>query len=315
MSNNLVEVQNLKKYFKISNDKYLHAVDDVSFSIKEGETLGLVGESGCGKSTVGNLIVRLLKADSGKVLFKGENVLELKGHAAKEMCRNMQIIFQDPYSSLNPRKDIRSILTESYIVQKLCPRSEINDRIAQLCTETGIDEDDLMKYPYELDGGKRQMVGITRALSLNPQFIVCDEPVSALDVSVQARIINLLMSLQKKYGFAYLFVSHDLSVVRHISNQIAVMYLGKIVEYTLCDTLFSEPMHPYTIALLSAIPSVDVDQKMDRIVLTGDVPSPINPKPGCRFAGRCPKAKPECFEKEPILEEKRPGHYVSCHFA
>ncbi|MGE5614311.1 MAG: oligopeptide/dipeptide ABC transporter ATP-binding protein, partial [Bacillota bacterium] len=233
---------------------------------------------------------------------------------AKAMCRNMQMIFQDPYSSLNPRKDIRGILSEPYLVQKLCKGAELEKRIREVCSNTGISEEDLQKFPHELDGGKRQMVGIARALSLNPKFIVCDEPVSALDVSVQARIINLLMELQKKFGFAYLFVSHDLSVVRHISNRIAVMYLGKIVEMCDCDELFENPKHPYTIALLSAIPTTDIDTKMNRIILKGDVPSPINPKPGCRFAGRCYKAQDICFKENPAFEEKESNHYVACHF-
>ena len=313
MSDKLIEVKNLKKYFHISKTQCLHAVDDVSFTINRGETLGLVGESGCGKSTIGNLVMRLLKADSGEILYEGEDILKLRGRSSKEMRRKMQIIFQDPYSSLNPRKDVRGILSEGYIVQKLCPKAEIDDRIHELCKNTGISEDDLQKFPHELDGGKRQMVGIARALSLNPEFIVCDEPVSALDVSVQARIINLLMEMQKKFGFAYLFVSHDLSVVRHISNRIAVMYLGKVAEFCSCDELFSNPLHPYTQELLSAIPSVDVDHKMERIVLKGDVPSPINPRPGCRFAGRCMYAKDICFQKEPVYEEKCSGHFVACH--
>lgn len=315
MSEILIEVKNLKKYFHISKTQQLHAVDDISFCIHKGETLGLVGESGCGKSTVGNVIMRLLTADSGEILYEGKNILELRGQESKLMRRNMQMIFQDPYSSLNPKKDIRGILSEAYRVQKLCKRSEIDGRIDQLCTITGISKDDLNKYPHELDGGKRQMVGIARALSMNPKFIVCDEPVSALDVSIQARIINLLMELQRKFGFAYLFVSHDLSVVRHISNRIAVMYLGKVMETCECDELFANPLHPYTKALLSAIPSVDLDTKKKRIVLKGDVPSPINPKPGCRFAGRCRFATEECFQKEPEYREISPGHFVACHKA
>ena len=313
MSEVLIEVRNLKKYFHISKTQQLHAVDDVSFYINKGETLGLVGESGCGKSTVGNVIMRLLAADSGEILYEGRDILKLEGQASKLMRRNMQMIFQDPYSSLNPKKDIRGILSEAYRVQKLCKRSEIDERIDELCAITGISSDDLKKYPHELDGGKRQMVGITRALSVNPKFIVCDEPVSALDVSIQARIINLLMELQSKFGFAYMFVSHDMSVVRHISNRIAVMYLGKIVETCECDELFANPKHPYSQALLSAIPSVDLSTKRERIVLKGDVPSPINPKPGCRFAGRCRYTTEECSQREPEYREITPGHFVACH--
>ena len=313
MSEVLIEVRNLKKYFHISKTQQLHAVDDVSFYINKGETLGLVGESGCGKSTVGNVIMRLLAADSGEILYEGRDILKLEGQASKLMRRNMQMIFQDPYSSLNPKKDIRGILSEAYRVQKLCKRSEIDERIDELCAITGISSDDLKKYPHELDGGKRQMVGITRALSVNPKFIVCDEPVSALDVSIQARIINLLMELQSKFGFAYMFVSHDMSVVRHISNRIAVMYLGKIVETCECDELFANPKHPYSQALLSAIPSVDLSAKRERIVLKGDVPSPINPKPGCRFAGRCRYTTEECSQREPEYREITPGHFVACH--
>ncbi len=315
MSNVLLKVENLKKYFKVGDKKYLHAVDDISFEIYEGETLGLVGESGCGKSTVGNVLMRLLSADGGKVIFKDTDIFSLKGRAAKEMCKNMQIIFQDPYSSLNPRKNIRSSLSEAYIVQKLCKPSEIDERIEKLCEDTGITNEDLEKFPHELDGGKRQMVGIARALSLNPKFIVCDEPVSALDVSIQAKIINMLMELQQKFGFAYLFISHDLSVVRHISTRIAVMYLGQIVEICPCDDLFLSPMHPYTIALLSAIPNIERDKRVERIVLKGDVPSPVNPGAGCRFAKRCYKAKDICFEQEAELKEKMQGHFVRCHFA
>lgn len=313
MSEVLIEVRNLKKYFNISKTQQLHAVDDVSFFINKGETLGLVGESGCGKSTVGNVIMRLLAADSGEVLYEGRDILKLEGRASKLMRRNMQMIFQDPYSSLNPKKDVRGILSEAYRVQKLCKRNEIDERIDELCAITGISSDDLKKYPHELDGGKRQMVGITRALSVNPKFIVCDEPVSALDVSIQARIINLLMELQSKFGFAYMFVSHDMSVVRHISNRIAVMYLGKIVETCECDELFANPKHPYSQALLSAIPSVDLSAKRERIVLKGDVPSPINPKPGCRFAGRCRYTTEECSQREPEYREITPGHFVACH--
>ena len=311
----LIKVEHLKEYFKISGKGMLHAVDDVNFEIYEGVTLGLVGESGCGKSTVGNVIMRLLQQTDGKLYLEGENVFEASKEKKNDYCRKMQIIFQDPYSSLNPRKTIRSILSEAYIVQKLCPKEEIEGKIRELCDIVGISQRLLDYYPHELDGGTRQVVGIARALSLNPKFIVCDEPVSSLDVSVQAKIINLLMDLQKQFGLTYLFISHDLSVVRHISNRIAVMYLGQIVEIADTDKIFENCQHPYSIALLSAIPKVDVEHKTERIILEGDVPSPINPKPGCRFAKRCWMARERCFADEPALAEVEPGHCVACHYA
>lgn len=311
----LIEVRHLKEYFKIPGKGMLHAVDDVSFEIYPGETLGLVGESGCGKSTVGNVIMRLIPQTDGELLLEGENVFTASKEQKSTYCRKMQIIFQDPYSSLNPRKTVRSILSEAYLVQNLCPKKEIEGRIRELCDTVGISQTLLDYYPHELDGGTRQVVGIARALSLNPKFIVCDEPVSSLDVSVQAKIINLLMDLQKKFGLTYLFISHDLSVVRHISNRIAVMYLGEIVEIATTDQIFENCQHPYSIALLSAIPKVDVNHKTERIILEGDVPSPINPKPGCRFAKRCWMAQEKCFSEAPCLCEVEPGHCVACHFA
>lgn len=311
----LIEVRHLKEYFKIPGKGMLHAVDDVSFEIYPGETLGLVGESGCGKSTVGNVIMRLIPQTDGELLLEGENVFTASKEQKSTYCRKMQIIFQDPYSSLNPRKTVRSILSEAYLVQNLCPKKEIEGKIRELCDTVGISQALLDYYPHELDGGTRQVVGIARALSLNPKFIVCDEPVSSLDVSVQAKIINLLMDLQKKFGLTYLFISHDLSVVRHISNRIAVMYLGEIVEIAATDQIFENCQHPYSIALLSAIPKVDVNHKTERIILEGDVPSPINPKPGCRFAKRCWMAQEKCFSEEPCLCEVEPGHCVACHFA
>lgn len=310
----LIEAQDLKKYFSIRGKGKLHAVDGISFYVDKGETLALVGESGCGKSTVGNLVMRLLDPTGGKILLNGSNIYETTGEASKLLFRKMQIIFQDPYSSLNPRKTIRSILREAYVVQKMGSAEEIDQKIMDLCTTVGISHDLLDHYPHELDGGMRQVVGIARALSLSPEFIVCDEPVSSLDVSVQAKIINLLMDLQKQLNLSYLFISHDLSVVRHISNRVAVMYLGQIVEIADVDDIFSNAMHPYTIALLSAVPNVDVTKKASRIILQGDVPSPINPKPGCRFAPRCWMAKPECSTLEPRLTEVAQGHCVACPF-
>lgn len=310
----LVQVQNLKKYFDIKGKGKLHAVDDVSFDIYPGETIGLVGESGCGKSTVGNLVMRLHKPTGGRLLFRGKSVFEAKREEHLELCKKIQIIFQDPYSSLNPRKTIRSILREAYNIHNISKGDELEQTIHTLCGEAGISVDLLDKYPHELDGGKRQIVGIARALSLSPEFIVCDEPVSSLDVSIQATIINLLIDLQKKKGLAYLFISHDLSVVRHISNRIAVMYLGQIIELAETDEIFANAKHPYTIALLSAVPKIDLNNRTSRIVLKGDVSSPINPKPGCRFAPRCWMAQQICSEKAPELKVVGEGHCAACHF-
>lgn len=310
----LVQVQHLKKYFDVGKKGKLHAVDDVSFDVYPGETVGLVGESGCGKSTVGNLIMRLHKPTDGTLLFDGRSVFDAKGKDHMELCREIQIIFQDPYSSLNPRKTIRSILQEAYNIHGIAKGEELENMIHVLCGEAGISLDLLDKYPHELDGGKRQIVGIARALSLDPKFIVCDEPVSSLDVSIQATIINLLIDLQKKKDLAYLFISHDLSVVRHISNRIVVMYLGQIIEIADTDEIFANAVHPYTIALLSAVPKVDWENKTHRIVLKGDVTSPIDPKPGCRFAARCWMAQDICREKQPEMQEVGKGHCAACHF-
>ena len=312
----LIEVNNLKKYFQVGSGKTLHAVDDVSFSLEKGQTLGLVGESGCGKSTVGTVIMRLQDPTSGELLFEGKDIFKCKNRKENlQYCKEMQIVFQDPYSSLNPKKTIRSILSEGYLIHHTVSKKDLNDVLALLSEKTGISKDMWDQYPHELDGGKRQVVGIARALSMNPKFIVCDEPVSSLDVSVQAKVLNLLMDLQKEMNLSYLFISHDLSVVKHISDRIAVMYLGQIVETADKETLFADTRHPYSIALLSAIPKVDVENKVSRIVLKGDVPSPINPKPVCRFANRCWMSQPICFEQEPELKEVSPGHCVKCHFA
>lgn len=312
----LIEVKNLKKYFQVGSGKTLHAVDDVSFSLEKGQTLGLVGESGCGKSTVGTVIMRLQDPTSGELLFEGKDIFKCKNRKENlQYCKEMQIVFQDPYSSLNPKKTIRSILSEGYLIHHTVSKKDLNDVLALLSEKTGISKDMWDQYPHELDGGKRQVVGIARALSMNPKFIVCDEPVSSLDVSVQAKVLNLLMDLQKEMNLSYLFISHDLSVVKHISDRIAVMYLGQIVETADKETLFADTRHPYSIALLSAIPKVDVENKVSRIVLKGDVPSPINPKPMCRFANRCWMSQPICFEQEPELKEVSPGHCVKCHFA
>jgi oligopeptide/dipeptide ABC transporter ATP-binding protein len=308
----LVTIKNLKKYFKIPEKGELHAVDGISFDILKGETLGLVGESGCGKSTVGNVIMRIHEATDGEINFDSKNILLLNSAELKEMRKEIQIVFQDPFSSLNPKKTIRTILAEPYKIHKTCKRKEINERVDSIIEKVGLEPYVLRKFPHELDGGKRQMVGIARALSLNPKFIVCDEPVSSLDVSVQATIINLLSDMQKKLGLTYLFISHDLSVVRHISNRVAVMYLGQIVEIAPTDLIFENALHPYTIALLSAVPRLDFGNEIKRIVLKGDVPSPLNPKPGCRFAPRCWMAKKECFTTDTKLIEAEEGHQVSC---
>lgn len=311
----IVQVKNLKKHFKIHRKGMLHAVDDVTFALRKGETLGLVGESGCGKSTVGNVIMRLIDKAEGQLLYKGNDVFHATKEEELEYRKKMQIIFQDPFSSLNPRKTVRSILSEAYVIHKIGSGKQLNSKIRQLCETMGMSPETLDYYPHELDGGTRQVVGIARALSTSPDFIVCDEPVSSLDVSVQAKIINLMMDLQKNLGLTYLFISHDLSVVRHISDRIAVMYLGQIVEMADTDLIFENAMHPYTIALLSAVPRVDVKNKVSRILLKGDVPSPLNPKPGCRFAPRCWLAQEECFNRNPQLAEVEPGHQVSCIMA
>jgi oligopeptide/dipeptide ABC transporter ATP-binding protein len=311
----LLEAKNLKKYFAIPRKGNLHAVDNVSFTVNQGETMGLVGESGCGKSTVGNVIIRLLPHTDGRLLFRGKDVFSVPKREQLEYCKKMQIIFQDPFSSLNPKKSIKDILSETYKIHKMGKGRVLDELIRRLCDKVQIPKTLLNYFPHELDGGMRQVIGIARALSLNPEFIVCDEPVSSLDVSIQARIINLLIDLQKEMNLSYLFISHDLSVVRHISKRIAIMYLGQIVEMADTNTIFENTMHPYSIALLSAIPIVDVERKVTRIILKGDVPSPMNPKPGCRFAPRCWMVKPECTESDPPLVTVEPGHEVACHFA
>lgn len=307
----LVEVKNLKKYFKVPAGMN-HAVDDVSLTIHRGETVGVVGESGCGKSTLGRAIIRLHEATDGQVLFDGKDITHIKGKELKEAREKMQIVFQDPYSSLNPRyrveKTVLEPLKNSGRFRNVDDMRMEADRLMEL---VGIDERLRQSYPHELDGGRRQRVCIARALALNPQFVVCDEPVSALDVSIQAQVLNLLKDLQNEMGMAYMFVTHDLSVVRHISDTICVMYLGQLVEKCTTKELFSKQLHPYTKALLSAIPSTDLDHPMQRIQLKGEITSPINPKPGCRFASRCPYASDVCHEPQK-LEEVEKGHFVQC---
>ena len=309
----ILEVKSLRKYFKTPKGM-LHAVDDVSFSIERGKTLGLVGESGCGKSTTGRAILRLVEPTSGEVHFDGCNVLALSKRELQKKRGEMQIIFQDPYSSIDPRKAVFESIEEPLKVNQVCKtRQELAERVYELMRMAGISERYVNSYPHELDGGRRQRVGIARALALNPKFIVLDEPVSALDVSIQAQVLNLLQQRQAELGLTYLFISHDLSVVKHISDYIAVMYLGRIVEYADYKSIFSNPLHPYTQALLSAIPLPRIDVVRERIILEGDVSSPINPKPGCRFCSRCRHRQPICAEQEPPLTEYENGHFAACH--
>ncbi len=309
----IVEVRNLVKHFPVDgSDDVVQAVDDVSFDIIGGETLGLVGESGCGKSTVGRCLLRLIEPTSGEVLFEGKNIVGRPNKQMQALRREMQIIFQDPYASLNPRLSIRSIVSEPLKIHRIGGKSEQNDRVADLLQKVGLDPKYADRYPHEFSGGQRQRIGIARALALNPKLVICDEPVSALDVSVQAQVVNLLQELQDEFGLTYLFISHGLAVVEHISDRVAVMYLGKIVEICKAEELYEHPLHPYTKALLSAIPIPDPTKKRDRIVLTGDVPTPINPPSGCRFRTRCPIAIDECAAIDPELREIKPGHFAAC---
>ena len=315
MSDVILEVKNLKKYFKTSKGM-LHAVDDVSFTLERGTTLGVVGESGCGKSTLGRSILRLIEPSSGEVLFEGQDVAALSTREMRHMRKDMQIIFQDPYSSLDPRKTVYQAISEPIIKHKLIKdKAALEARVLELMETVGLAERLINTYPHELDGGRRQRIGIARALALNPKFIVCDEPVSALDVSIQAQIINLLKELQQKMGLTYIFITHDLSVVNHFSDEIAVMYLGQMVEKAPAEELFANPIHPYTKALLSAIPVPDLDHKTERILLKGEISSPINPKDECRFKKRCFAACEKCECGAPRLVEVSPNHFVACHMA
>jgi oligopeptide/dipeptide ABC transporter ATP-binding protein len=309
----LLKVAELTKHFPVENsDDVVQAVDGVTFDIAEGETLGLVGESGCGKSTVGRCILRLYEPTSGSVSFDGRDILKLSPAEMRSVRREMQIIFQDPYASLNPRLSILSIVSEPLKIHGVSNAAERRDRVADLLSKVGLDPAYMNRYPHEFSGGQRQRIGIARALALNPKLIICDEPVSALDVSVQAQVVNLLQDLQEQFGLTYLFISHGLAVVEHISDRVAVMYLGKIVEIADAQDLYQNPLMPYTKALLSAIPVPDPKQKRERIILKGDVPTPINPPSGCRFRTRCPIAIERCAEVVPELREITPGHFAAC---
>lgn len=315
MPEKILEVSHLKKYFKTPTG-LLHAVDDVSFSIDRGKTLGVVGESGCGKSTTGRCILKLIEPTSGTIVFNGRDISKIGKREMRKLRKDMQIVFQDPFSSLDPRKTVSQTIAEPIIVNGLMKdKDEINKRVKELMDTVGVAERLMHSYPHELDGGRRQRVGIARALSLNPQFIVCDEPVSALDVSIQAQILNLLKQLQREKELTYMFITHDLSVVNHFSDEIAVMYVGQLVEKAPAEELFARPIHPYTKALLSAIPVPEVGGKRERIIIKGEITSPIEPKNECRFAKRCPQCCDKCLNECPGLAEYSPNHFVACHLA
>jgi len=312
MSDTIIEVRNLTKHFKTKRGM-LHAVDGINFSVKRGQTLGLVGESGCGKTTVGRTLLRLIEPTSGEIIFEGKNITKISLNKLRHVRKDMQLIFQDPYSSLDPRKTVSQIISEPIIANKIFKSSEeIHARVAELMATVGLAARLFNTYPHELDGGRRQRIGIARALAMEPKFIVCDEPVSALDVSIQAQILNLLKELQAEFNLSYIFITHDLSVVNHFSDEIAVMYLGKIVEKAPAEQLFKNPLHPYTQALLSAIPIPELGVKKKRILLKGEITSPINPPEECRFKKRCVYAYDKC-DKHPDLVEISPDHYISCH--
>jgi oligopeptide transport system ATP-binding protein len=318
----ILKVENLKMYFPIKRGViqrtvgYVHAVDDVSFEVRRGETLGLVGESGCGKTTAGRTILQLYSATEGKVIFEGKDLVKLRGEEMRLMRRKIQMIFQDPYASLNPRMTVEEIVGEPLIVHGLYRGNEIREKVKSLLEQVGLNPAYVDRYPHEFSGGQRQRIGVARAISLEPDLIVCDEPISALDVSIQAQVVNLLEDLQSELGLTYVFIAHDLSMVRHISTRVIVMYLGVFMELADRHTLYDNPLHPYTIGLLSAVPIPDpfVEEKRQRIILEGDVPSPINPPSGCRFRTRCPLAQQLCADERPTWEEVEHDHFVACHF-
>ncbi len=315
MSDTILEVRGLKKYFSTPKGM-LQAVDDVSFTVERGKTLGIVGESGCGKSTTGRSILRLIEPTAGEVFFEGRNIAKLSKKEMRKLRKDMQIIFQDPFSSVDPRMSVGEIIAEPIRINGLIKdKAELEKRVAELMDIVGLASRLINSYPHELDGGRRQRIGIARALALNPKFIVCDEPVSALDVSIQAQILNLLKKLQKDMGLTYIFITHNLSVVNHFSDDIAVMYLGKVIEKAPAEELFANPIHPYTKALLSAIPTPDIAPKKERIILRGEISSPINLPDECRFSPRCNHVCEECMACDPALVEFTPGHFVACHFA
>ena len=321
----ILQVNNLVKYFPITGGilgkqvAKVHAVDDVTFAVKKGKTLGLVGESGCGKSTLGRTILRLIEPTSGNIIFDGKDITKITQTELRPLRKEIQIVFQDPFASLNPRMSIKEILSEPYEIHGLFKdKNERLNKIVNLLKEVGLSPESIDRYPHEFSGGQRQRIGIARALSLNPKIIICDEPVSALDVSIQSQILNLMMDLRDKYNLSYIFIAHDLSVIEHISDDVAVMYLGKIVEYTSSDNLYKNPMHPYTKALISSIPRHNIVEKRERQVIQGDLPSPINPPSGCRFHTRCPFAKEICSTKIPELKNlgtENASHLVACHFS
>ncbi|MDY2629042.1 MAG: ABC transporter ATP-binding protein [Lachnospiraceae bacterium] len=318
----LLETKDLQKHFLVKDffgrkKNAVKAVDGITFQIRKGETFGLVGESGCGKSTLGRTLIRMYDPTGGQILFDGEDITALKGAALKPFHKRMQIIFQDPYSALDPHHNVEEIIREPMSLYSSEPRNVIDEQIVELLEKVGMKADDMYKYAYEFSGGQRQRIGIARALAVKPEFLLCDEPISALDVSIQAQVVNMLEDLQQELGLTYLFVAHDLSMVRHISTRIGVMYLGKIVEIADSDTLYDNPLHPYTEALLSAIPVADpkTARNSRRKIIEGDLPSPMNVPSGCRFHTRCPYARPECSQTEPPLVEKEPGHFTACHLS